>query len=270
MSAASFHGIAGLIALFGYDGFLYSVGWLVAYLVVLLIVAEPLRNSGRYTIADMLAYRMKAKPVRSAAALSTLAISTFYMIAQLVGAGGIIKLLLGIDYEWSIIIIGVLMILYVAFGGMLATTWVQIVKAVLLMTGTILLSSWSWPLQLQPVNMFNEVSAKYGQVLEPGLQYDNLDNISGHRCWRGRPAPHILIRFYTVPSAREARISWCGHVHHRGFYRDSTTRLARRFADGEHHRRRQVNMATLQKRCETSFSPSFRGGFATILPSPDW
>ena len=99
MSAASFLGIAGLIALFGYDGFLYSVGWLVAYLVVLLIVAEPLRNSGRYTIADMLAYRMKAKPVRSAAALSTLAISTFYMIAQLVGAGGIIKLLLDIDYE---------------------------------------------------------------------------------------------------------------------------------------------------------------------------
>ncbi len=212
MSAASFLGIAGLIALFGYDGFLYSVGWLVAYLVVLLIVAEPLRNSGRYTIADMLAYRMKAKPVRSAAALSTLAISTFYMIAQLVGAGGIIKLLLGIDYEWSIIIIGVLMILYVAFGGMLATTWVQIVKAVLLMTGTILLSimvlaNYNFSL----VNMFNEVSAKYGQeFLEPGLQYDNpLDNISlGIALLAGTAGlPHILIRFYTVPSAREARIS---------------------------------------------------------------
>ena len=129
-----------MIALGGFDGFLYSVGWLVAYLVVFIIVAEPLRNSGRYTLADMLAYRMRAKPVRSAAALSTLAISTFYMIAQLVGAGGIIKLLLGIDFEVSIVMIGILMILYVAFGGMLATTWVQIIKAVLLMAGTVLLS----------------------------------------------------------------------------------------------------------------------------------
>lgn len=212
MSAASFLGIAGLIALYGYDGFFYSVGWLVAYLVVLLIVAEPLRNSGRYTMADMLAYRMKAKPVRSAAALSTLAISTFYMIAQLVGAGGIIKLLLNIDYEISIIIIGVLMILYVVFGGMLATTWVQIVKAVLLMSGTVLLSlmvlsNYNFNL----VEMFNSVSAQYGQrFLEPGLQYPNpLDNISlGIALLAGTAGlPHILIRFYTVPTAKEARTS---------------------------------------------------------------
>lgn len=169
MSAASFLGIAGLIALGGFDGFLYSVGWLVAYLVVLIIVAEPLRNSGRYTLADMLAYRMRAKPVRSAAALSTLAISTFYMIAQLVGAGGIIKLLLGIDFEVSIVMIGILMILYVAFGGMLATTWVQIIKAVLLMAGTVLLSFLVLArFDFSMVEMFNQVSDKLGQrFLEP-------------------------------------------------------------------------------------------------------
>ena len=212
MSAASFLGIAGLIALGGFDGFLYSVGWLVAYLVVLIIVAEPLRNSGRYTLADMLAYRMRAKPVRSAAALSTLAISTFYMIAQLVGAGGIIKLLLGIDFEVSIIIIGVLMILYVAFGGMLATTWVQIIKAVLLMAGTVLLSFMVLAqFGFSMVEMFNQVSGKLGQrFLEPGLLYINpLDNISlGLALLAGTAGlPHILIRFYTVPTAKEARTS---------------------------------------------------------------
>ncbi|SFJ52130.1 solute symporter family protein [Thermoflavimicrobium dichotomicum] len=212
MSAASFLGIAGLISLGGFDGFLYSVGWLVAYLVVLIIVAEPLRNSGRYTLADMVAYRMKTKPVRSVAALSTLAISTFYMIAQLVGAGAIVKLLLGINYEVSIIVIGILMILYVVFGGMLATTWVQIIKAVLLMGGTILLSllvlsQYGFSI----VEMFNQVSAKFGQrFLEPGLIYKNpLENISlGLALLAGTAGlPHILIRFYTVPTAREARTS---------------------------------------------------------------
>ena len=212
MSAASFLGIAGLIALGGFDGFLYSVGWLVAYLVVLIIVAEPLRNSGRYTLADMLAYRMRAKPVRSAAALSTLAISTFYMIAQLVGAGGIIKLLLGIDFEVSIVMIGILMILYVAFGGMLATTWVQIIKAVLLMAGTVLLSFLVLArFDFSMVEMFNQVSDKLGQrFLEPGLLYTNpLDNISlGLALLAGTAGlPHILIRFYTVPTAKEARTS---------------------------------------------------------------
>src|SRR5881394_3544563 len=143
MSAASFLGIAGIIAFQGYDGFMYSVGWLVAYLTVLLIVAEPLRNAGKYTMADVLAYRMKARPVRAMAALSTLTVSTFYMIAQMVGAGALVALLLkssGISYETAVIGVGILMIVYVVFGGMLATTWVQIVKAVLLMGGTVLLS----------------------------------------------------------------------------------------------------------------------------------
>src|ERR1700726_2053926 len=143
MSAASFLGIAGLIAFFGYDGFMYSVGWLVAYLTVLLIVAEPLRNTGKYTMGDVLAFRLRPRPVRAMAALSTLTVSTFYMIAQMVGAGTLVTLLLkasGITYNWAVIIVGVLMVAYVVFGGMLATTWVQIVKAILLMAGTIVLS----------------------------------------------------------------------------------------------------------------------------------
>ena len=143
MSAASFLGIAGLIAFFGYDGFMYSVGWLVAYLTVLFVVAEPLRNAGKYTMADVLAYRLSPRPVRAMAALSTLTVSTFYMIAQMVGAGALVSLLLkgsGIDFTTAVIGVGILMIVYVVFGGMLATTWVQIVKAILLIGGTILLS----------------------------------------------------------------------------------------------------------------------------------
>ena len=143
MSAASFLGIAGIIAFQGYDGFLYSVGWLVAYLTVLLIVAEPLRNAGKYTMADVLAYRLRPRPVRAMASLSTLTVSIFYMIAQMVGAGALVALLLkgsGITYQTAVIGVGLLMIVYVVFGGMLATTWVQIIKAILLMGGTILLS----------------------------------------------------------------------------------------------------------------------------------
>src|ERR1700719_4963751 len=143
MSAASFLGIAGLIAFFGYDGFMFSVGWLVAYLTVLLVVAEPLRNAGRYTMADVLAYRLNPRPVRAMASISTLTVSTFYMIPQMVGAGALVALLLkdsGISYRTAVIGVGVLMIAYAGFGGMLATTWVQIIKAILLMGGTILLS----------------------------------------------------------------------------------------------------------------------------------
>src|SRR5664279_1215630 len=143
MSAASFLGIAGIIAFQGYDGFMFSVGWLVAYLTVLLVIAEPLRNAGKYTMADVLAYRLQPRPVRAMASLSTLIVSTFYMIAQMVGAGALVTLLLkdsGITYHTAVIGVGVLMIVYVVFGGMLATTWVQIVKAILLMAGTVLLS----------------------------------------------------------------------------------------------------------------------------------
>src|SRR5882724_7755875 len=136
MSAASFLGIAGIIAFQGYDGFMYSVGWLVAYLRVLLIVAEPLRNAGKYTMADVLAYRLRPRPVRAMASLSTLTVSTFYMIAQMVGAGTLVAFYSrdsGITFRTAVIVVGVLMIVYVVFGGMLATTWVQIIKAMLLM-----------------------------------------------------------------------------------------------------------------------------------------
>src|SRR4051794_11110597 len=140
MSAASFLGIAGLIAFYGYDGFMFSVGWLVAYLTVLLVVAEPLRNAGKYTMADVLAYRLNPRPVRAMAALSTITVSTFYMIAQMVGAGALVALLLGsshVSYQTAVMGVGVLMIVYVIFGGMLATTWVQIIKAILLMAGNV-------------------------------------------------------------------------------------------------------------------------------------
>ncbi len=214
MSAASFLGIAGLIALYGYDGFLYSVGWLVAYIVVLILVAEPMRNSGKYTMADVLAYRLSPKPVRSAAALSTLVISTFYMLAQMVGAGSLIKLLLGIPYEFSVVFIGIMMILYVTFGGMLGTTWVQIIKAGLLMFGAIFLSVWVLgKFHFNLVDFFNKIAAQpeHGQkFLEPGQLFKNpIELVSlGMALVLGTAGmPHILMRFFTVPTAKAARTS---------------------------------------------------------------
>lgn len=214
MSAASFLGIAGAIALNGFSGFFYSIGYLVAYLVVLFIVAEPLRNLGKYTMADMIAARFNTKAIRSAAALNTLAISTFYMIAQLVGAGAIIKLLLGLDYTTSVIIIGILMTIYVVAGGMLATTWVQIVKAVLLMGGTIALSLMVLAhFSFSPVEMFNQVAAKIGDKAvtppAPTTFTAGLDSISLNLALVLGTAglPHILIRFLSVPDAKTARKS---------------------------------------------------------------
>lgn len=226
MSAASFLGIAGIIAFQGYDGFMYSVGWLVAYLTVLLIVAEPLRNTGKYTMADVLAYRLRPRPVRAMAALSTLTVSTFYMIAQMVGAGALVALLLkdsGITYQTAVIGVGVLMITYVVFGGMLATTWVQIVKAILLMSGTLLLSV----LVLAHFDFsFSKFFTAIGQVtyhengvavtkdfLQPGLRFKppygalDLISLSLALIFGTAGLPHILVRFYTVPDAQTARIS---------------------------------------------------------------
>ncbi len=227
MSAASFLGIAGLIAFFGYDGFLFSVGWLVAYLTVLLIVAEPLRNSGKYTMADMLAYRMNPRPVRAMAAISTLVVSIFYMIAQMVGAGSLVALLLKgshISYTHAVIGVGILMIVYVVFGGMLATTWVQIIKALLLMAGTILLSILVMAhFHFSFAEFFNAISqvtyhGPDGKVIvkdfmTPGLRfklpYGPLELISlGVALLFGTAGlPHILVRFYTVPDAKTARYS---------------------------------------------------------------
>ncbi|MBT9282230.1 MAG: cation acetate symporter [Hydrogenibacillus schlegelii] len=212
LSAASFLGIAGLVALNGYDGFMYAVGWLMGYVVVLYLVAEPLRNSGKYTLADVLSYRLQPVPTRLAAALVTLTISTFYMVAQMVGAGGIIQLLVGIPYEWAVVIIGVLMIVYVVFGGMIATSWVQIVKAVLLMAGTILIVLLVGArFGFNPSNLFAAVAQAHGvEFLQPGKLYQNpIDLVSlGIALILGTAGlPHILIRFYTVPTAQEARKS---------------------------------------------------------------
>jgi cation/acetate symporter len=225
MSAASFLGISGAICFYGYDGFMYSVGFLVAYITVLLIVAEPLRNAGKYTMADLLAYRMKPRPVRAMASLSTLTVSTFYMIAQMVGAGVIIEKLIGLAFMPAVIGVGVLMLVYVVFGGMLATTWVQIIKAVLLMLGALMLSILVLKVHDFSLATFFEAvsSATYGgteppkNLLEPGLQYGvavkgtwgPLDFISLSLALVLGTAglPHILVRFYTVPDAKTARSS---------------------------------------------------------------
>ncbi|OIJ25334.1 solute symporter family protein [Nocardioides luteus] len=222
MSAASFLGISGAIALSGYDGFLYSIGFLVAWLVALLLVAEVLRNSGRYTMADQLAYRMKQRPVRMAAATSTVVVSIFYLLAQMVGAGALVALLLGVEDQAVknvvILFVGALMIFYVTVGGMKGTTWVQIVKAVLLMTGSALivilvLAHFGFNLS-SLLGSAAEASGKGDAFLEPGLKYgltftSELDFVSlGLALVLGTAGlPHILIRFYTVPTSADARKS---------------------------------------------------------------
>ncbi|HEY9438849.1 MAG TPA: cation acetate symporter [Streptomyces sp.] len=225
MSAASFLGIAGAIALFGYDGFLYSIGFLVAWLVALLLVAEPLRNSGRYTMGDVLAYRMKQRPVRTAAGVSTIVVSIFYLLAQMAGAGILVALLLGITGDAGKILIvalvGVLMILYVTIGGMKGTTWVQMVKAVLLIAGAIVMTFMvMWKFNFNVSDLLGAAAEKSGHgsaFLEPGLKYggsslSKLDFISLALALVLGTAglPHILIRFYTVPTAKAARksVNW--------------------------------------------------------------
>jgi len=212
MSAASFLGIAGLVSTTGFDGLIYSTGWLVGWPVVLFLIAEPLRNLGKYTFADVVASRLKQAPVRIAAAIGTLATVTFYLIAQMVGAGGLIRLMFGLTYETAIMIVGAAMLAYVLFGGMIATTWVQIVKAVLLLGGAavlalLVLSKFGF----NPVRLFAAAAAQYGHdVLAPGrLVAKPLDAISlGMALMFGTAGlPHILMRFYTVPDAKAARTS---------------------------------------------------------------
>ncbi|MEO6081480.1 MAG: cation acetate symporter [Umezawaea sp.] len=223
LSAASFLGIAGAIAVNGYDGFLYSIGFLVAWLVALLLVAELLRNTGKYTMGDVLAFRMRQRPVRAAAATSTMAVSFFYLLAQMAGAGGLVALLLGITGKGGqavvIAVVGALMIAYVLIGGMKGTTWVQIIKAVLLIIGAGVMTL--WVLGKYGFNLSALLGAavdnapKAGEkILGPGLQYgatgtSKLDFLSlGLALVLGTAGlPHILMRFYTVPTAKEARRS---------------------------------------------------------------
>ena len=218
LSAASFLGIAGAIALSGYDGFLYSVGFLVAWLVALLLVAELLRNTGRFTMADVLAFRMRERPVRTAAATSTLVVSFFYLLAQMAGAGGLVALLLNITDRGGqsivIAIVGVLMITYVLIGGMKGTTYVQIIKAVLLIAGAALMSVWVLANYGMNFSDLLGAGAQAGASLEPGAKYgltemSKLDFVSLALALVLGTAglPHILMRFYTVPTAKEARKS---------------------------------------------------------------
>jgi cation/acetate symporter len=234
LSAASFLGIAGLISLNGYDGFMYSVGWLVAYITVLLVIAEPCRNIGKYTMADILAFRNNPKTVRTFMAISTITVSTFYLTAQMVGGGVLVKTLIGIDYEISVITVGVLMLAYVVFGGMVATSYVQIVKAILLVIASLVMVvlvwsqyGFSFPAFLQAAvdspNIQARVASMLGdsaknlsaselgqRFLEPGLLFKNpIDQVSlGMALVLGTAGlPHILMRFFTVPTAQAARKS---------------------------------------------------------------
>ncbi|MFI1470931.1 cation acetate symporter [Streptomyces wuyuanensis] len=222
MSAASFLGISGLIALYGYDGMLYSVGFLVAWLVVLFLVAELVRNCGRFTLADVVASRMSERPVRIAAGTSSVAVSVLYLVAQMVGAGSLVALLLGGTSEaarsWTVVGVGALMVVYVSMGGMRATTWIQIVKAVLLMAGATALTVLVLIRFHGDVDqLLDSAAAQSGHgkdFLSPGLRYGTdwtarLDFISlGLALVLGTAGlPHILSRFYTVPTARAARRS---------------------------------------------------------------
>lgn len=233
MSAASFLGIAGLISLFGFDGFLYSIGFLVAWLLALLLIAEPLRNTGRYTMGDVVAFRMSQKPVRTAAATSTLVVSIFYLLAQMVGAGALVALLLGLTdpsaKNWIIAGVGLLMILYVVVGGMRGSSYVQIVQAFLLIGGATLLTvmvfaSFSFDLTALLAKA-SEMSGAGLAFLEPGGRFGpeiagdpiatligkiDLISLALALVLGTAGLPHILIRFYTVPSSKVARksVNW--------------------------------------------------------------
>lgn len=219
LSAASFLGITGAIAINGYDGFLYSIGFLVAWLVALLLVAELMRNTAKFTMADVLSFRLKQRPVRLAAALTTLAVSFFYLLAQMAGAGGLVSLLLGVNDRLGqslvVVVVGLVMMLYVLIGGMKGTTWVQIIKAVLLIGGAAVMTIW-----VLALNGFNfntllakavEMSPKGEAILAPGLAYgaNPIDFVSLALALILGTAglPHVLMRFYTVPTAKEARKS---------------------------------------------------------------
>ena len=212
MSAASFLGIAGLVSTKGYDGLIYSVGWLVGWPIIMFLISEPLRNLGKYTFADVVAYRLNQRPIRAAAAAGSLVVVLTYLIAQMVGAGTLIKLMFGLPFELAVVIVGTLMISYVLFGGMIATTWVQIIKAGLLLGGaTLLVIMTLYHFNFSYGELFSQAQNLYGsKFLEPGgLVTSPVDAFSlGLALMFGTAGlPHILMRFFTVPDARAARKS---------------------------------------------------------------
>ncbi len=226
MSAASFLGISGLVFANGFDGLIFSIGWLVGWPVITFLMAERLRNLGKFTFADVAAYRFSQTPIRTFAATGSLVVVAFYMIAQMVGAGQLIKVLFGLEYTFAVIIVGVLMMCYVLFGGMTATTWVQIIKACLLLTGaTFMALAVLFQFGFNPEALFAkavEIHAKHDAIMAPGaLIKDPVSAISvGMALMFGTAGlPHILMRFFTVPSAKEARKSvgwattWIGYFY---------------------------------------------------------
>jgi cation/acetate symporter len=223
MSAAAFLGNSGLIALYGFDGFIYCVGGIVGWPIVMVLIAEPLRKIGRYTFVDVLAYRLPQRSVRITAALGALTVVLFYLTVQMVGAGNLIRYLFGLPYEVAVLVVGLVLLAAVLFGGMIATTWVQIVKAALLLGGASALAVLALlRFGLSPAAMFDTAASKYGSaVLAPGgLLSDPLDAISlGLALMLGTAGlPHILMRFYTVPDAKTARISVAYATGLIGFY----------------------------------------------------
>ncbi|MBN9421730.1 MAG: cation acetate symporter [Candidatus Accumulibacter sp. 66-26] len=226
MSAASFLGISGLVFGSGFDGLIFSIGWLVGWPIITFLMAERLRNLGKFTFADVAAYRFSQTPMRTFAATGSLVVVAFYMIAQMVGAGQLIKVLFGLEYTYAVIIVGVLMMCYVLFGGMTATTWVQIIKAVMLLSGaTFMAVAVLWQFGFNPEALFAkavEVHSKGDAIMAPGgLIKDPISAISvGMALMFGTAGlPHILMRFFTVPSAKEARKSvgwattWIGYFY---------------------------------------------------------
>jgi cation/acetate symporter len=214
MSAASFLGISGLVFATGFDGLIYSVGWLVGWPIILFLIAERLRNLGKFTFADVASFRLQSTPIRMLSAIGTLTVVAFYLIAQMVGAGKLIELLFGLDYLYAVILVGSLMIVYVAFGGMTATTWVQIIKACLLLGGaTFMAVMVLWRYGFSTESLFQhatEVHPKKGAIMGPGgLVTDPVSAISlGLALMFGTAGlPHILMRFFTVSDAKEARKS---------------------------------------------------------------
>ena len=226
MSAASFLGISGLVFASGFDGLIFSIGWLVGWPVITFLMAERLRNLGKFTFADVASYRFAQTPTRIFAACGSLVVVAFYMIAQMVGAGQLIKVLFGLEYQYAVMIVGLLMMMYVLFGGMTATTWVQIIKAIMLLTGaTFMAIAVLYQFNFSPEALFTkavEVHSKHGSIMAPGgLIKDPISAISvGMALMFGTAGlPHILMRFFTVPDAKEARKSvfwattWIGYFY---------------------------------------------------------
>ena len=226
MSAASFLGISGLVFANGFDGLIFSIGWLVGWPIITFLLAERLRNLGKFTFADVVAFRFQQTPVRVFAATGTLVVVAFYMIAQMVGAGQLIKVLFGLEYTYAVILVGIIMCLYVLFGGMTATTWVQVIKAVMLLSGASFMAlAVLFAFGFSPEALFAkavEVHAKHDAIMSPGgLIKDPISAISiGMALMFGTAGlPHILMRFFTVPNAKEARKSvawattWIGYFY---------------------------------------------------------